>query len=223
MPKGPPQPSLIQWPFSVLKGAVSASSGGLPFGSSRGSVQLVLGRGSLALELDARFRLLDQFRVLAHFSSCTERVAPFRLELQGGPGKLVWLSSLLQWLRRNGWAFLLLLRASSSVLESRQRVDGLHRTQELVLLDSGYMVDNVLPQFQGENRLAFLTILAIARIVIRTTRKKRLYDGSNSSHRDLILFFTFDRRWMHTASLVVRKGAMLESSFPSLSVRGDYG
>ena len=37
--------------------------------------------------------------------------------------------------------------------------------------------------------MMFLAILALARIMIWTTRKKELYDGENFSHRDLILFF----------------------------------
>ena len=107
--------------------------------------------------------------------------------------------------------------------------------KQLVLLD----VDNVFPQFQGEKRVVFLAILAIARMVSWITRKKGLYDGTNFSHRDLILFFrhqlrikircdrkhldriTFNRRWVHAASLVVRKGAMLESSVPPLLAHGD--
>ena len=36
----------------------------------------------------------------------------------------------------------------------------------LVLLDVGYVVDNVLPPFQGEKRVVFLAILAVARMVI---------------------------------------------------------
>ena len=99
-----------------------------------------------------------------------------------------------------------------------------------MLLDVGYIVDNVLPQFQAEKRVVLLAILAAARIVIWTTRNKGLYDDANFSHRDLILFFghqlrvkircdrkrldcvTFNRRWVNAASLVVRKEVMLESS-----------
>ena len=44
--------------------------------------------------------------------------------------------------------------------------------KQLVLLDVGYVVDNVLPPFQGEKRVVFLAILAVARMVIWTTRKK---------------------------------------------------
>ncbi len=77
-------------------------------------------------------------------------------------------------------------------------------------------------------------------MVIWQTRNKGLYEGANISHQDLILFFrhqlrvkirydrkrldyiTFDERWVNAASLVVRKGAMLESSFPHLSANGSY-
>ena len=59
--------------------------------------------------------------------------------------------------------------------------------KQLVLLDAGYVVDNVLPPFQGEKRGVFLAILAVARMVIWTTRNKGLYDDANFSHRDLVL------------------------------------
>ena len=113
--------------------------------------------------------------------------------------------------------------------------------KQLVLLDVGYVVDNVLPPFQGEKRIVFLAILAVARMVIWTTRNKGLYDDANFSHRDLVFYFrhqlkvkircnrkrldriTFSRRWVNAASLVVRKGAMLESSFPPLPANGVYG
>ena len=44
--------------------------------------------------------------------------------------------------------------------------------KQLVLLDVGYVVDNVLPPFQGEKRMVFLAILAVARMVIWTTWNK---------------------------------------------------
>ena len=110
-----------------------------------------------------------------------------------------------------------------------------------MLLDVGYVVDNVLLPFQGEKRRVFLAILAVARMVIWTTRNKALYDDANFSHRDLVLYFrhqlkvkircdrkhldriTFSKRWVNAASVVVRKGAMVESSFPSLPAHGVYG
>ena len=112
--------------------------------------------------------------------------------------------------------------------------------KQLVLLDVGYVVDNVLPPFQGEKRVVFLAILAVARMVIWITRKKGLYEDANFSHRDLVLYFrhqlrvkircdrkrldriTFNRRWVNAASLVVREGATLESSFPPLPAHGVY-
>ena len=113
--------------------------------------------------------------------------------------------------------------------------------KQLVLLDVGYVVDNVDPPNRGENCVVFLAIRAVARMVIWTTRKKELYDGVNFSPHDLILFFrhqlrvkircdkkrldriTFDKRWVYAAFLVIRKGATLESSFPPLLAHGDDG
>ena len=66
--------------------------------------------------------------------------------------------------------------------------------KQLVLLDVGYVVDNVLPPFQGEKRVVFLAILAVARMVIWITRKKGLYDDANFSHRDLVLYFPHQLR-----------------------------
>ena len=107
--------------------------------------------------------------------------------------------------------------------------------RQLVLLDIGYVMDNVGPPFQGEKRVVFLVIIAVARMVIWQTRNKGLYEGANFSHRDLILFFrhqlrvkikcdrkrldriTFSKRWVHATSLVVCEGATLESpSHPCL-------
>ena len=113
--------------------------------------------------------------------------------------------------------------------------------KQFVLLDVGYVIDNVLPPFQGEKPMVFLAILAVARMVIWTTRNKGLYDDANFSHRDLVLYFrhqlrvkircnrkrldriTFSKRLVNAASLVVRMGAMLESSFPPLPAHGIYG
>ena len=85
--------------------------------------------------------------------------------------------------------------------------------------------------------IMFPALLAVARMVNWETRNKGLYDDANFSHRDLILFFrhqlrvkircdrkrfdriTSNKIWVYALSLVVRKGAMLESSFPPISVR----
>ena len=90
-----------------------------------------------------------------------------------------------------------------------------------MLLDVGYVVDNVPLPFKGEKRVVFLAILAVARMFIWLMRKRGLYDDANFSHRDLILFFrhqlrvkircdrkhlyriTFDKRWVNAGNLVV--------------------
>ena len=63
-----------------------------------------------------------------------------------------------------------------------------------MLLDVGYVVDSVDPLYKGEKREVFLLILALARIVIGTMRKKGLYDGANFSRCDLIIFFRHQER-----------------------------
>ena len=51
--------------------------------------------------------------------------------------------------------------------------------KQLVLFDVGYVVDNVLPPFHVEKHVVFLAILAVARMVMWTTRNKGLYDDAN--------------------------------------------
>ena len=63
------------------------------------------------------------------------------------------------------------------------------KPKQLMLLDVGYIVDNVDPLYQSEKHVVFLTILAVARMMIWMTLKKRLYNDANFSHCDLILFF----------------------------------
>ena len=105
----------------------------------------------------------------------------------------------------------------------------------------GYILDNVDPPLQGEKCVVFLVILAVARMVIWQMRNKGLYDGANFSYCDLILFFrhrlrvkirydrrcldhiTFSKRWVYAESLVVCKGATLESSCPPLPAHSDNG
>ena len=60
--------------------------------------------------------------------------------------------------------------------------------KQLGLLGVGYVVDNVLPPFEGETRVVLLVIFAVARMMIWTTQKKGLYDDANFSH-DLVLYF----------------------------------
>ena len=48
--------------------------------------------------------------------------------------------------------------------------------KELMLLDVGYVIDNVDPPWKGEKQMVFLVILAVAQMAIWDTQKKRLYD-----------------------------------------------
>ena len=81
------------------------------------------------LELGVRFGLLEPLRYLARLVACTERIASSWLELQSRPGRHARLSSLWQWPGGNGWARLLLQRASSPVLGSLWGVDSSHQIQ----------------------------------------------------------------------------------------------
>ena len=66
--------------------------------------------------------------------------------------------------------------------------------KQLVLLEVGYVIDNILPPFQSEKRMVFLVILAVAQMVIWTTRNEGLYDDANFSHRDMVLYFRHQLR-----------------------------
>ena len=120
-------------------------------------------------------------------------------------------------------------------------MNGPHRTQTTRVARRWLFVHNIDSPYQGEKCVIFLAILAVARLVIWTTRKKGLYNDVNFSHCDMNLFFThqlrvkirsdrkrlaritFDERWVHAASLVVQKGATLESSFLPLPALGNDG
>ena len=75
-----------------------------------------------------------------------------------------------------------------------------------------------------------------SQMVIWEMQKKRLYEGANFSHHDWIMFFRsqlrvkircnrkcLDRISLKKKSLVVQKGAILESSILPLPVYGDDG
>ena len=131
------------------------------------------GGDPLSFELGARIELLEQFRVLAHLVACMERIAPSRFELQSGPGRhadCARCGSGLEETAEHGFYFYKRVRPFwDHVGEWAAR----NEPKQLVLLDVGYLVDNVLLPFQDEKRVVFLAILAVARIVIWTTRKKR--------------------------------------------------
>ena len=119
-----------------------------------------------------------------------ERVVPRQLGFQGELDRDARLHSLRQWSGRNGFAHLLLMQASlpvsfwSHVGEWTARID----PKQLVLLDVGYIRDNVDPAWKGEKRVVFLVTIAAVRIVICVTQKKELYEDANFSLRDLMLY-----------------------------------
>ena len=145
------------------------------------------------MELGASFGLLGQLRVLAHLAACTERAVPCQLGIQC-------LTDMFDCLRSSSGqketalhAFYYCERVRlfwSHVGEWTARIN----PKQLVLLDVSYVVDNADPSYRGEKRVVFITILAVARMVILTMRKKGLYDDASFSHRDLILFFRHQLR-----------------------------
>ena len=179
----------VQWHFLASKVAELAPSGGYRFRSIRGATRLVAGGDSFSVELGVRFEVLEQLWVLAHLATSSECSAPSRLGLQSGPGRYAWLSRYGRGMKETAlhpfYDFEWVRPFWSYVEEWTARID----PKQLVLLDVGYIVDNVLLPWKGEKRVMFLEILAVARMVIWATRKKGLYDDANFSHYDLILFF----------------------------------
>ena len=108
------------------------------------------------------------------------------------------------------------------------------RPDQRILLDVAYVCDNMAPPLKGLKRMVFLAILAVARLVVWTTRLSELHDGEVYSEMQLVDFFRhqlkvkircdrrrlscqeFNERWMKAASLVVWKGAKWEFFFPAL-------
>ena len=89
---------------------------------------------------------------MAHLPTCLECVAPSRLELQSGHGRHARLEETAE------HAFYNCERVRpfwDHIGEWTARIE----TKQLVLLDVGYVVDNVLPPFQGEKRVVFLADL----------------------------------------------------------------
>ena len=108
------------------------------------------------------------------------------------------------------------------------------RPDRRILLDVAYVCDNMAPPLLGVKRMVFRAVLAVARMVIWTSRLNELYDGDVYSEQHLVDFFRhqlkvkircdwmsisrleFNERWLNGASLIVWKGAKWEFFFPSL-------
>ena len=125
--------------------------------------QLVDGGGSLTFELGARFGLLEQLQVLAHMTACTEYVALSRFKLKSELDCLCCDSDLEETAEHAYFERVRLFW--NRVGEWTARIE----TKQLVLLDVGYAIDNVLSTYQGEKRVVFLATLAVPRMVIWMT------------------------------------------------------
>ena len=199
------------------------------------------GGDPLSLELGTRIELLEQLWVLAHLVTYSECVTPCRLNYKVGLADMLDCARCSSGLEETAEHAFYYCEWVRPFWDHIGEWTACIEPKQLVLLNVGYVVDNVLPPFQGEKRVVFLAILAVARMVIWTTWNKGLYDNANFSHRDLVLYFwhqlrvkircdrkrldriTFSKRWVNAASLVVRKGAILELSFPPLLAHGVYG
>ena len=127
-------------------------------------------------------------------AACKERVAPSRLEFQSRPGRHPDCARCCSGVEKTAEHAFYYSQRVRSFWDHVEEWMACIEPKQLVLHDVGYVVDNVLPPFQGEKRVVFLAILAVARMEIWTTRKKGLYDDANCSHRDLILFFRHQLR-----------------------------
>ena len=152
------------------------------------------GGDPLSLELGARIKLLEQLRVLAHLATCTNALPLRDLNYKAGQADMPdypRCSSGLEETAEHAFYYCERVRPFwDHVGEWTARIE----PKKLVLLDVGYVVDNVLPPFHGDKRVVFPAILAVARMVIWTTRNKGLYDDANFSHRDLVLYFRHQLR-----------------------------
>ena len=99
-------------------------------------------------------------------------------------------------------------------------------------LDVAYVCDNVPPPWTGVKQLVFYTLLAVARMVVWTSRMMDIQEVTSVSHHDLICHFRhqlkvkircdrkrlyrldFNERWVSAVSLVALKGANWEFVFP---------
>ena len=101
-------------------------------------------------------------------------------------------------------------------------------------LDAGFVVDNTMPPWTGLKRTVFQALMAVARMVVWTTRCTEIFENKSFSSYDLIRCFQhqlkvkircdrkrlyrkdFCRRWVRAVSLVCLSGARREWTFPPL-------
>ena len=172
----PSLPSWVQWLFSASKGTVWGVNDGFRFGSSGGTTLLVPEGYLFSVELGAKFGLLEQL-----LAACSEHVAPQRLGFQSERGRHAWLSSPQQW-----FAHLLLLCefANSGIMSGSGWPASIPNSSCCSTLVTSWTM--LVLRIKVRNVWCFSRSLAVARMVIWETQNKRLYDGANFSHRDLI-------------------------------------
>ena len=124
-------------------------------------MQLNGGGDPLPPELGTRIKLLEQLRVLTHLATCTEALPLLSLNFRVGLADMPDCTRCRSGLEETAEHTYYCKQVCSfwdHVGEWTARIE----PKQLVLLDVGYVVNNVLPPFQGEKCLVFLAILAIA-------------------------------------------------------------
>ena len=95
----------------------------------------------------------------------------------------------------------------------------------MLLDDVGYVVDSVDLRYRGEKLVVCLAILTLAKMEVRETRNKGLYDSAKFSHGDLILFFRYQLRVKIVCDRkrfdCITFGEALESSFSPFPAHGN--
>ena len=114
----------------------------------------------------------------------------------------------------------------------RELIGRITPNQFTPVLDAAYIVDSVFPSWPRRKCFAFLQILAVARMVVWTTRLAEYYEGTHITDQDLIRYFkhqlkvkircdqdrlprrVFYDRWTVLASLVVWEGSRSRIHLP---------
>ena len=149
--KDPSKAFSDQWPFTASKGTVLGFSGGCHFETTLETIRFVVGEDLLPVELGARVKLSKFSFIYQLFRNALP------LANEAFKACIAEMPDCVHWFSRDNWARLQLLRAGPPILDYVCS----HRSQ-IVLLDVGYIFDNVDLPWRGEKRGLFLVILAVA-------------------------------------------------------------
>lgn len=164
-------------------------SGGYHKGFANGAATYVRTGDPLAVELGAGSKLFKQLKILNHLATCPgctddklardggrEDELPFYLHCNNNEGKITdhafFLCSQL-------WSFWAYVGEVIACIKSKWSV----------LLDFAYIVNNMNPLFTWKKQMVFLAILAVARLVIWTTRLDVIHRVGSVSDWDLVAYF----------------------------------